>query len=239
LQRLGNEARMTPSAVHRVETGRPASLDSYGLLGVALGLRPELQFSDPRRANASQATDDVHAWMGDAEAKQLLQFGFGVSLDEPYQHYQFAGRGDLVAWSAPHAALLHIENKTRIPNLQDALGSYNAKRRYLAASVTARLGLRGGFESVTHVLVGLWSAEVLHVLRLREATFRAVCPDPADAFGAWWSGTPPRSGVVSCAIVLDPQERPRARRWVGLDCALLADPRYRGYADAAARLHDH
>ena len=112
--------------------------------------------------------------MGDVEASRLQRFGFPVAIDEPYQHYQFAGRGDLVAWSLHNRALLHIENRTRFPDLQDAIGAYNAKCAYLADSVAKRLGLRDQFRSVTHVLALLWSAELRHLVRLRTATFRAV-----------------------------------------------------------------
>ncbi|CAN5698844.1 hypothetical protein BH24CHL8_BH24CHL8_05710 [soil metagenome] len=41
-----------------------------------------------------------------------------------------------------------------------------------------RLGIMGGFRSETHVVVALWSAEALHMMLLREQTFRAVCCDP-------------------------------------------------------------
>ncbi len=60
----------------------------------------------------------MHAAMGEAGAAHLRTLGFAVRLDEPFQHYQFAGRGDVVAWSVERAALLHLENRTAFPNLQ-------------------------------------------------------------------------------------------------------------------------
>ena len=89
--------------------------------------------------------------------------------------------------------LLHIENRTRFPNLQEAAGSYNAKRQYLAGSVADRAGTGPrGWRSVTHVMACLWSAEVLHEVRLRRATFGALCPDPPDALHAWLERLNPR-----------------------------------------------
>jgi hypothetical protein len=85
-------------------------------------------------------------------------------------------------------------------------------------------------------MVGLWSGEVLHTLRLRAASFRAVCPDDPAALIAWLEGGSPGPGVTSTFLLLDPQGAPRRRRWIGLDEALPAKPRYRGYADAAAKL---
>ena len=123
----------------------------------------------------------MHAAMGEAEASHLRSRGHEVLLDEPYQHYQFAGRADVLAIDRQRKALLHIENRTRFPDLQAFAGSYNAKRAYLAPDLARRLGVDGGFRSVTHVVAGLWSSEVLHVVRLRPASFAAVCPDPTHA----------------------------------------------------------
>jgi len=236
LRHLSEASGIGVSGLHRLKSGRPGSLESYARAAVALSLRPESLFNDDDRPSEPRRTDVVHAWMGDAEAGRFQTFRFPVSLDEPYQHYQFAGRGDLVSWSLSDRAFLHVENRTRFPNIQEAAGAYNAKREYLADAVAKRVGMRGGWKSVTHVMACLWSGEVQHVLRLRVATFRAICPDPPDAFAAWWGGTPPQSGTANCLVLFDPKGRPRARRFVGLDDGLKADARYRGYAEAAAEI---
>jgi hypothetical protein len=44
----------------------------------------------------------------------------------------------------------------RFANLQDAFGSYNAKRRYLPGVLAERLGLRDGWQVVTNVIAALW-----------------------------------------------------------------------------------
>src|SRR6185369_4069075 len=119
--------------------------------------------------------------------------------------------------------------RTRFPDLQAFAGSYNAKRAYLAADVAKRLGVERGFRSVTHVVAALWSSEVIHVVRLRAASFSAVCPHPREAFAAWWDGGPVPNGESSTFILFDPttgQRRDR-RRWVGLDAVPRVEPRYR------------
>ena len=130
--------------------------------------------------------------------------------------------------------MLHIENRTRFPDLQAFAGGYNAKRAYLAADLAGRLGIRGGFRSVTHVVAALWSSEVLHVVRLRQASFTALCPDPVDAFAAWWDGLEPIEGQSSAFVLFDPLpgRRRSRRRWVGLEDVPRVEPRYRGYAHA-------
>jgi hypothetical protein len=202
------------------------------------GRHLEVLLTDPRRifATALRSADAVHAAMGDLEAGRLNGHGFPVGIDEPYQHYQFAGRADVVAWDVGKPALLHIENATRFPDLQEAAGAWNAKRSYLADALARRVGLSRGWASVTHVMVALWTAEVLHTLRIRTATFRALCPEPADGFAAWWAGSPPTSGTTACLVLFDPCAAGRQRSFVGLDDALRAGPRHRGYAAVADRL---
>ncbi|MDP8903995.1 MAG: hypothetical protein M3N29_01535 [Chloroflexota bacterium] len=172
-----------------------------------------------------------------ATSKRLTctALGVPVGLDEPYQHYQFAGRADVVAWDVSRRALLHIENRTRFPEFQHMAGAYNAKRAYLAQALAGRVGVPS-WKSETHVLVGLWSAEVLRVLRLRTDSFPALCPDPPAPFHAWWNGQPPTGGRASTLVVLDPLTSGRQRSVLELDRALSARARYRGYAEAAAAL---
>jgi transcriptional regulator with XRE-family HTH domain len=234
---LAERAEVSRSLVYLVETGEPASTEAALRLVGALGLRLEFALSDPRRrANARpMGADVVHSAMGEVEAAHLRPFGFGVGIDEPYQQFQFAGRADLVAWEVERRALLHLENRTRFPDLQETAGAYNAKRAYLGAALAARLGVRR-WASEAHVLVAVWSAEVLHALRLRQASFRALCPDGVAAFDGWWAGQTPATGTSSALVVLDPLAAGRQRPYVDLDAALTARPRHRGYAEIAARL---
>jgi transcriptional regulator with XRE-family HTH domain len=237
LRRLGLAARLSVTAVHDAEAGHCASLDTYARLFHALGLRFEFDLTNRRTRAVPPASDLVHAAMGEVEAARLRALGFDVAIDEPYQHYQFAGRADVVAWSSSDRALLHIENRTRFPSLQEAAGSYNAKRAYLGAVLAERLGIRGGFGSETHVLVALWSAELLHTVRLRRATFTSLCPDTIGRFEAWWSGHPPAARRSSAFVLLDPFATGRMRLYVDLKTAVgTARPRVRDYAEAARRV---
>lgn len=236
LREVARRAGLSVGFVHAVEHGRPAGLATYAAIAGALGLEPAFDLIDRRRRpTVLRHEDPVHAAMGETIAERLGSLGLEVALDDPFQHYQFAGRADLLAWSTERRALLHVENKTRFPNIQEAFGSYNVKRRYLPAIAAERLGLRRGWDVVTNVIVALWSSELLHDLRLHPTSFRAVCPDSADAFAAWWNGNLPASaGVTSSLVLFDPIARGRSdrRRFVGLDQVDTARGRYRGYADA-------
>jgi transcriptional regulator with XRE-family HTH domain len=232
---LAKRAGMSTAFVYLIESGRSGSAEAAVRLATALGHQVEIDLVDPKRATTGRtdlSVDFVHSAIGEFEAGRLRQIGFPVGMDEPYQHYQYAGRADLVAWDLEQRALLHIENRTRFPDVQDTAGVYNAKRAYLGESLAARLGI-ARWASETHVLAGLWSWEVLHAVRQRPETFRALCPAPVEAFSRWWDGslaTPERSSVF---VVLDPLANGRQRAFVGLDEALTVRARYRGYADAS------
>ena len=231
---------MSAGHLQELEAGVVASLETYCRVTTALELRPELLAIDPRQRHRTEAKDQdfVHAAMGELEAARFRGFGFGVAMDEPYQHYQFAGRADVVAWDLERRALLHIENRTAFPNVQEALGSYAAKRSYLADVLADRLSIRRGWRNVTHCIAALWSAEALHQVRLRAESFRSACPYAATDFEGWWAGEPPAvAGVTSTFVLMDaaPDVSDR-RRFGSLDDAIRVRPRYRDYADAADRL---
>lgn len=138
---LAERARLSRPMVVAMEHAQRASLDTWVALAQALGLELEMELVDPRRRGASTACreDPVHAAMGELEAAHLQRLGFSVAIDEPYQHFQFAGRADVVAWQLDPPAMLHIENRTRFPNVGETAGSWNAKRRWLAPELAKRL----------------------------------------------------------------------------------------------------
>jgi hypothetical protein len=88
------------------------------------------------------------------------------------------------------------------------------------------------------VIVALWSAEVLHAIRIHKVSFASVCPDPRDAFDAWWREGSPAADTHRILVVFDPVQglRRDRRRWLSSRELEGARPRYRDYADAVDRL---
>ena len=236
--RLALEAGVSRSLVYLVERGDPASLEVYARLGAALGLRLGASLDDPReKAPAGRAQDPVHAAIVEVLAARYGAQGRRVGADEPFQHFQFAGRADVTAVDPGGPDLLHHEVKTAMPNVGELAGAWNVKRQYLAGALADRHAIRGGFRSVTHVLTIAWTAECLHVARLREATVRSLGPDAPDAFARWWDGgRPPTAGVTATVVLFDPIQRPRSSAWVPLDALALLRPRHKDYADLLREL---
>lgn len=238
MRELASRAAISTGMVQRVEAGERASLTVYARLAQTLSLEFGVQMTDTHRPTTRrQDSDLVHAAMGEVEASELAARGCAITLDEPWQHYHFAGRADVVAWDLERQALLHIENKGQLPDVQDGVGRFKATQAYLGAIMWERLGLRGRPRSETHVLVALWSAEVLRVMRRQPSTFRATWPDPMTAFEGWLRGEPPSTGTHATLVLLDPFASGRQRTMVGIEEALGdVRPRVADYAEAAARL---
>ncbi len=171
-------------------------------------------------------------------AQRYTAPGRQVTADDPYQHHQFAGRADLSVVEPAGPDLLHHEVKTAVPNLGELAGSWNAKRQYLPAALARWFVLRAGFRSVTHVLTIAWTAECLHVARIRGATLRSLGPDDSAAFRAWWERGLPAAGVTSTVVLLDPIERPRAAPWAPLDALGTVRSRHAGYAELLTALRE-
>jgi transcriptional regulator with XRE-family HTH domain len=234
VRQVAAAAGLSLATVGGIESGRPASLESYVRLADALHLKVQFELANPRRRSSSERTEDpVHSAMGEIEAAHLRRLGFQVRLDEPFQHYQFAGRGDVVAWSVERAALLHIENKTEFPNLQAAFGAFNSKQAYLGDELASRLGVKR-WRSETHVLAMLWSSEILRTIRQHRASFEAIDSDGPAVFDAWWVGAPTTARWSATAVLLDPRvgRRGDARLWASIADPAASRPRYRNYTDA-------
>lgn len=239
-ERLALEAGTSRSLVYLVERGDTTTIETYARFGAALGLRFEVSLEDPRtKARPGRAEDPVHAAIVEALAARYAAQGRLVGADEPFQHFQFAGRADVTAVDPVGPDLLHHEVKTAIPNVGELAGAWNVKRQYLAQALADRHAIRGGFRSVTRVLTIAWTADCLHVLRLRGATIRSLGADAPDAFARWWDGARPvATGITSTVVVFDPVERPRAPAWAPLDDLGALRPRHRGYADLLRELRD-
>jgi hypothetical protein len=238
--RLAREAGISRSLVYLVERGDPTTIETYARLGAALGLRFEVFLEDPRtKARPGRAEDPVHAAIVEALAERYAAQGRLVGADEPFQHFQFAGRADVTAVDPIGPDLLHHEVKTAIPNVGELAGAWNMKRQYLARALAERRAVRGGFRSVTHVLTIAWTADCLHVLRLRGATIRSLGPDASNAFARWWDGARPvATGTTSTVVVFNPVGRPRVPGWAALDSLGDTLPRHRSYADLMRELRD-
>jgi transcriptional regulator with XRE-family HTH domain len=81
--------------------------------------------------------DEGHAAVGASVKRRLERWGWLVRAEVSYNHYGERGRIDLLAWHPICRVLLVIEIKTDLVDVQDLLGTLDAKAR-LARNVAER-----------------------------------------------------------------------------------------------------
>jgi len=124
-------------------------------LGVSLTLVPRW-----RGADLAELLDEKHAAMVRGVVARLTARGWQTLPERTFSVWGERGAIDVLAWHAAEKALLCVEVKTRLPDLQDLLSTMDRKRR-LAPGLVWELGWRP-------VVVG-------SVLTLPAETWELVC----------------------------------------------------------------
>ena len=87
--------------------------------------------------------DAGHAAVGVRVKRRLERWGWTVAVEVSYSRYGERGRIDLLAWHPATATLLVVEIKTDLVDVQDLLGSLDAKAR-IAPHIAADRGWHPG-----------------------------------------------------------------------------------------------
>lgn len=137
---LATRAGVSRRAVSMLERGRAlalrlGTLDSiFRALGARLDVRPF--WNGPE---LDRLLDGAHASLGASVKRRLERWGWVVRVEVSYSRYGERGRIDLLAWHPPTGILVVIEIKTDLVDVQDLLGSLDAKVR-LARYVVKEFG---------------------------------------------------------------------------------------------------
>ena len=181
---LAREARCSRVAVSRIERGHlgEVTLDRIRRIAAVLESRAQLDLRW-RGGELARLLDQRHAAMQDQVAARLARLvGWQFVAEASFSVYGERGSIDLLAWHADRQALLIIELKSELLDLQDLLATLDRKRRL--APVIARE--RGWLPRIVATWVVL---EEGHGNRRRVATHGAVLRHafPADArvMGRW------------------------------------------------------
>ena len=105
-------------------------------LGVSLSLVPRW-----RGAELAELLDERHAAMVRGIVARLTELGWQTLPERTFNVWGERGAIDVLAWHAAARALLCVEVKTRLPDLQDLLSTMDRKRR-LAPGLVQELGWR-------------------------------------------------------------------------------------------------
>lgn len=191
------------TTVSRIEIGRldGVTLRSIRTVANCVGVRLELQ---PRMtaAEVTRLLDAGHARLADSVVALLRAGGWTVIVEYTFSHYGERGSVDIVAWRAATRALLIVEIKTRLLDVQELLSTLDRKCRLVPQLLAQE---RGWIPTVVgRVVVVEDAAAARRVVRSHAATFDVALParawrvrswiaDPQGALaGIWFQSSTPR-----------------------------------------------
>jgi transcriptional regulator with XRE-family HTH domain len=139
-RQLATRAGVSGRAVYLLETGRGRSLrlrtieSIVGSLSARIDLR--MMWNGPE---LDRLLDAGHAALSAGVKQQLTRWGWLVRVEVSYAHFGERGRVDLLAFHPPTRTLLVIEVKTMLVDVQELVGSLDAKTR-LARTIAEPIG---------------------------------------------------------------------------------------------------
>jgi transcriptional regulator with XRE-family HTH domain len=181
---LATRAGVSRQSVSRLERGLVDGMTVGSLRAIsrAMGM-PSIASLGWRTPEVDRLRDRAHAAMVEQVASTLSPLGWAAAPEHSFNHYGERGSVDILAWHASLSALLIVETKTRIWDLQDLLSTLDRKRRLLPNLAAAELGWRSLLVGVVLVLPELSTHR--HVVARHGATFRAALPDRQATVHDW------------------------------------------------------
>ena len=217
---VGERAGVDQKVVSLLEGGllERVSLARFRRVCAVLDIQPVLTVRW-RSGELDRLIDRVHAELVEVVSAVLAAAGWQVIHEFTFNVYGERGSVDILAWHPIHRALLIIEVKSRLTDLQAMLMSMSRKVRLVPPLVAkerdwARL-------SLGRILVVDGSRANRTVVDRHRATFAATFPastrdvgrwlsNPAGDFAGMWF-VAPRPGSPTGAARFQPSSRTRAR----------------------------
>jgi len=169
-------AGVSRSTVSRVENGLLAELSVRATRSVADAVGIQLPFAPRslRGASIERQVDWRHAALVEAVVGRLALLGWETVVEFSFNDYGDRGSADVLAWRPENRALLIVETKSDLRNVQETLHALDIKRRVVPRLVQAEKGWRADHFGVVMVLADL-RVERQRVDR-HSSTFDAALP---------------------------------------------------------------
>ncbi len=167
-------AGVSPAAVSLIEHGGLERTSLRAVRRVAAALGMSIPFAPRWRcAELAKLLDERHAALVRAVIARLASQGWEARPEHTFAVYGERGSIDVLAWHAGHRALLVVEVKTGIVDLQDTLSTMDRKRR-LAPLLARELGWKPALIGI--VLVVPAETQARHAIAAYKAVFDAAYP---------------------------------------------------------------
>lgn len=181
---VGRSARIGQSVVSRVERGRIDGVTVRTLERIASALELDLRIELRGRAgDIDRLVDRDHARLVELVVARLTAEGWEIVVEYTFNHYGERGSVDVLAYHPEHRALLIVEVKTRLTDLQAFLASFGRKLRVVPALVRDDRGW--DVLDVGRILVIPGTTANRAVVERHRAVFDVSFPARADAIRRW------------------------------------------------------
>lgn len=123
-------ARVCQQTVSKVERGKFGGLSTDALFAVADAIEADLLLAVRWRGpKLARLLDRRHAQMQDRVVRLLSRPGWEVRVEESFNHFGDRGSVDVLAWRGDLQALLIVEVKTELVDLQETVRTLDMKTR--------------------------------------------------------------------------------------------------------------
>lgn len=177
-------AGISRQTMSRLECGLVDGMTVGSLRAIsrAMGM-PSIVALGWRSPEVDRLRDRLHAAMVEEVATILHGLGWQIAPEHSFNFYGERGSTDVLAWRVSTRALLIVETKTRLWDLQDTLVTLDRKRRLLPGLATREWGWRPRFVGTVLVMPDMSTHR--HVIERHTATFRAALPQRQGEVRNW------------------------------------------------------
>jgi hypothetical protein len=191
-----------------MERGQLASLQLGSIRRVGAVLEMQLQFQQRwRGGELARLLDAEHAALVERVTRELSAAGWEVQPEYTFNHFGERGSVDLIAWHPVRRAVLLVEIKTRIVDVQELLATMARKRRI----VPSLLGQERAWvpDAVGQILVVLNTSTNRRAVASHAATFEAAFQTRTSAVRRWIRA--PEANLAGIAFVASSASRGRTK----------------------------
>jgi transcriptional regulator with XRE-family HTH domain len=208
---LARRARVSQASISRAETGQASRLTMRTVERVAEALGARLSVRVYWHGEElDRLLDAAHAGIVDQVVAILVANGWEVVPEATFNHFGERGSIDVLAWHPGHRALLIIEVKSVVPDVQALLGGVDRKARIAPALAEAR-GWR--VRTISSVIVLPDDRTARRRVESFAATFDRAYPARTRDVRRWMANPAEAiAGIMFLAAIqrTDPRQRVRA-----------------------------
>jgi len=193
--------------VSKLERGQLAHLRVETIRRIAPALEMEIVFEARwRGGDLARLRDAEHAPLVERCVALLIRHGWQVIPEYTFDHFGDRGSVDILAWHPEHDALLIVEVKGRLTDLQDLVATLHRKRRVVPRLAADEHGWQARTIGVLVFVDGTTANRTL--VARHAATLDSAFPGRASEARRWLA-TP--SGPLAALWLSDPRARAGCR----------------------------